>query len=137
MYIWDLTKQNASDSALVSHGCGSGNWGVDDSADDPVFSNVAESHCSSLGKYRIGKRGKSQWGIGVNYLLHGLDSTNSNALSRDIVLHGWSSMPDDVTYPGGAPEGWGCPAVSNQMMYQLDTLLMEAKKPVLMWMFTD
>ncbi len=136
-YIWDLKQQMAIDSGLVSHGCGMHSWGVDETAEEPAFSNAFESHLSSLGKYRIGKRGYSQWGIHVNYLLHGLDTTNNNALGRNIVLHSWNMVEDKETYPIGAPEGWGCPAVSNTFMYKLDTLLQSTTKPVLLWMFTD
>lgn len=134
-FIWDLKNQTAIDSGLVSHGCGENSWGQDHSADHPSFSNTYDTHLSSLGKYTIGKRGYSQWGIHVNYLMHGLDSTNSNALGRAIVLHSWSQIPDTTVYPRGTPEGWGCPAVSNTFMEDLDERLKVTSKPVLMWIF--
>lgn len=134
-FIWDLKAQQVIDSALVSHGCGENSWGQDHSADNPTFSNTHDSHLSSLGKYSIGKRGYSQWGIHVNYLMHGLEKTNNNALSRAIVLHSWSMIPDTTLYPKGAPEGWGCPAVSDKFMTSLDQRLQQTQKPVLMWMF--
>ena len=40
-----------------------------------------------------------------------------------IVLHGWNSVQDKETYPNGSPEGYGCPAVSNNTMRYLDELL--------------
>jgi hypothetical protein len=134
-FIWDMQQQRAIDSGMVSHGCGENNWGEDHSADNPSFSNTYDTHLSSLGKYKIGKRGYSQWGIHVNYLMHGLDSTNNHALGRSIVLHSWSMIPDTPVYPEGTPEGWGCPAVSNTFMYTLDERLQKSEKPVLMWMF--
>ncbi len=136
-YVWDMQTQSAIDSGLVSHGCGESSWGVDGTADAPLFSNTPDSHLSSIGRYRIGKRGYSQWGINVNYLMHGLDSTNDKALSRAIVLHSWGMMSDVATYPQGSPEGWGCPAVSNAFMTRLDTRLQAAEKPLLMWIFTE
>ncbi len=95
--------------------------------------NTANSYASSEGKYIIGERGYSQWGINVKYLLHGMDETNSNALQRIIVLHGWDQVTDTPLYPDGTPEGWGCPAVSNNAMRKLDALLKSSEKRVLMW----
>ncbi len=136
-YVWDFKKNSVIDSGLVSHGCGESVWGWDQSATAPVFSNIYESHCSSLGKYKIGKRDWSQWGINVKYYLHGLDSTNSNALGRQIVFHSWNMIFDTETFPAGTPEGWGCPAISNAFMKRIDMKLQDTKLPVLMWIFNE
>ena len=74
-------------------------------------------------------------GIHVNYRLHGLESTNSNAFSREIVLHSWESVADLETYPKGTPEGWGCPAVSDNTMRTLDSLLQNSGENVLLWIY--
>jgi hypothetical protein len=132
-FIVDLDSTNILDSALVSHGCGNMPWGEDYSKESVVFSNFSDSHCSSYGKYKIGKRGYSQWGINVNYKLHGLDSSNTRAYNRLIVLHSWDAVSDFETFPSGTPEGWGCPAVSNNFMRRLDSKLKLAKKETLMW----
>ena len=102
-----------------------------------AFSNIPESHTSSLGKYKVGKRDISQWGVGIKYYLHGLESTNSKAYDRQIVFHSWNKMPDVSTYPIGAPEGWGCPAISNNFFNRVDTLLMAKNNPVLLWIFNE
>jgi hypothetical protein len=133
--VWDFDKDTIKVAGLVSHGCSDYPWGRDHSKDNPVFSNRPDSHCSSLGKYKIGARGYSQWGIHVKYLMHGLDTSNSNALSREIVLHGWDAISDQEVYPDGTPEGWGCPAVSNKFMTELDRVLKDKKRPVLLWAF--
>lgn len=135
LLLWNFAKDTVQLAALVSHGCGAGPWGKDHSREQPVFSNANNSHCSALGRYKIGSRGSSQWGIGVNYLLLGLDTSNSNALQREIVLHSWDDVPDEVIYPRGTPEGWGCPAVSNMVMKQLDGLLRAKRRPVLLWIY--
>jgi len=137
MVVWDFKADTIAHAALVSHGCGDQPWGKDRSKAAPVFSNVNNSHCSSLGKYKIGARGYSQWGIKVNYLMHGLEATNSNALKREIVFHSWEAIADEEVYPDGTPEGWGCPAVSNKFMTMVDSLLKAQQKPVLMWAFTN
>jgi hypothetical protein len=90
------------------------------------------SHCSSIGKFVILDRGVSQWGIKVNYILQGKEKTNSNARSRAVVLHSWEAISNDEVYPEGTPEGWGCPAVSNESMKEIDEILKQNKK-VLMW----
>jgi len=132
-YVWDFKKDTITYSFLVSHGCANNPWGEDISKDNPVISNQDGSHASSIGKFIIGKRGHSNWGIHVNYLLHGKDSTNSNALQRQIVLHSWEAISDQETYPLGTPEGWGCPAVSNSSMYVMDKMLKKSNENVLLW----
>lgn len=132
MFVFDLKNDSVLLRGLVSHGCGENTWGSDESKTSPKFSNQSNSHCSSLGKYKIGKRGYSNWGINVNYKLLGLESSNSNALSRYIVLHSWEAVTDYEVYPSGTPEGWGCPAVSNNVMIELDKIL-QNKKDVLLW----
>lgn len=131
--VWDFKRDTIRDAFLVSHGCGKSPWGKDFSKTNATFSNVPDSHCSSLGKYIIGKRGYSNWGIHVNYLLHGQDESNNNALKREIILHSWEDISDEETYPKGTPEGWGCPAISNNNMKKIDKLLQNSKKQVLMW----
>jgi hypothetical protein len=134
-FLVDLQKRVITDSFMVSHGCGNMPWAYDFSKNKPQFSNEFESHCSSLGKYKIGQRAYSSWGINVKYVLHGMESTNSNALKRLIVMHGWGDVPDQEVYPSGTPEGWGCPAFSNAGMQTIDTVLQKIKKPVLLWAF--
>lgn len=135
LVVYNFDKKSIEHSALVSHGCGSSSWSEDFTKEKPTFSNVPESHLSSIGKYSIGKRGWSNWGIHVNYKLHGLESSNSNAYERLIVLHGWNSVQDSSSYPMGSPEGYGCPAVSNNTMRILDTKLKGKKKDVLLWIY--
>ena len=137
LFLYDFKGDSVITQAMVSHGCGDKPWGMDNTKISPVFSNVHESHCSSLGKYKIGKRGYSSWGINVNYKLHGLESSNSNAYDRIIVLHSWNAIPHNEVYPYGTPEGWGCPAVSNDFMTYLDELLKKKDKDVLLWIYNE
>ena len=134
-FIYDYKSKSILTSSLCSHGCGDSLWGSDETKTCPVFSNMPESHCSSLGKYRVGKRGYSNWGININYRLHGLEKSNSKANARDVVLHSWFDISEEETYPAGSPEGWGCPAVSNDFMAALDSVLIKSRKPVLLWIY--
>lgn len=134
-FIYDFNKNEISQKYLVGHGCEKRFWSFDFSKDNPSFSNEDNSHLSSLGKYRLGERGYSNWGVNVKYLMHGLDETNSNALKRIIVFHSWEKMSDDEVYPKGSPEGWGCPTVSNNAFKEIDPMLKNSKKPILMWIY--
>lgn len=133
--VWDFKENKISKKYLVGHGCGQNAWSRDESKDNPDFSNEDGSHLSSLGKYKLGERGRSDWGINVKYLMHGLESTNSNALKRFIVFHSWNMMSDDEVFPEGSPEGWGCPTISNNSMLEIDPIIQKSEKPVLMWMY--
>lgn len=133
--VWDFNKDSIIYRFLVGHGCCANQWSDDKSKDNPQFSNADGSHCSSLGKYKIGERGYSEWGIRIKYTLYGLEASNSNALARSIVLHSWEEIPDEETYPEGTAEGWGCPALSNNSFKILDTLLKASTKPVLLWIY--
>lgn len=134
-FVWDFKQNKIAKSYLVGHGCGKSIWSMDFTKDSPDFSNVDGSHLSSLGKYKIGERGHSEWGINVKYLMHGLEESNSNALKRFIVFHSWEKMSDEEVFPKGSPEGWGCPTVSDAAMREMDEILKRSEKPVLFWMY--
>lgn len=131
-FVYDLKKETITKSYIVSHGCGDNMWSWTSSKENAPISNEPDSHCSSIGKYVIGSRGVSQWGIKVNYVLIGKDKTNSNAVKRAIVLHSWEKISSEEVYPKGTPEGWGCPAVSNESMKEIDVIL-KAHKKMLLW----
>ena len=129
MALVDLQTEKVISRGLVCHGMGR------TYSSTPQFSNDVNSHLSSLGRYRIGSRAWSQWGIHIKYVLHGLDSTNSNAEQRYVVLHSWSAIPDSVEGKiVSIAEGYGCPAVSNNYMLSLDTVL-RGRKDVLLWIY--
>lgn len=135
LFLWDFKQHKIILSGLSSHGCGTLEWGADNSKTSPKFSNIPDSHLSSLGKYKIGNRGWSNWGINVNYKLHGLEKTNNNAYKRVIVLHSWEAVKEIEPYPIGTPEGWGCPAINNAVMKKLDQFLKQEKTSVLLWIY--
>ncbi len=132
-FIYDFNQKKIIDKNLVTHGACDA-FGVNpDKWEKAKYSNKVDSHCSAKGKYRIGKRDSSAWGIGTKYWLHGLEDSNSNAEKRVIVLHSWDAVADTDIAPEHSPLSWGCPAVSNQFMEKLDTRLKDTKKPVLLW----
>lgn len=134
-FVWNMENDSIQSAFPVSHGCCNNIWSFTMSKEGAKFSDVEGSHCSSLGKYKLGERGYSSWGIHIKYLMHGLDENNINALKRQIVFHSWEKVPDEAVYPEGTPEGWGCPAISNANMQKMDALLKTTNKPTLMWIF--
>lgn len=104
--FWILDVQSGTEHAMhVAHGTGSD---PDGDGYATRFSNVPNSRASSLGFYLTGalytgKHGKSM-------RLHGLSSTNSNALSRAVVVHD-SNYVREGNYRAG--RSFGCLAVAN------------------------
>jgi hypothetical protein len=131
--VYDFKKQKIIDKNLVTHGSCDVLEPNDSKYITAKFSNLENSHCTSIGKFKIGKRDYSSWGINVKYWLHGLEPTNSNAEKRVVVLHSWKAVSDVEIYPADSPLSWGCPAVSDNFMRKLDAKLQVAKKPVLLW----
>jgi len=126
-FHYDLRKDSIIISGLMAHGnCNSAYL------EKAKFSNTPDCSCSSLGKYAIGYKYKGKFGDA--YKLYGLDSSNSNAFKRFIVLHGYSDVPDkESTEP--ICNSLGCPMVSHHFFSELDKQIINAKKPILLWMF--
>jgi hypothetical protein len=131
-FVWDFAAKKVLYEGLCCHGMGKGS-----TPSTPVFSNVEGSYCTSLGKYKIGIRSYSQWGIHVHYKMHGLETTNSNAFNRIVVLHSYYAVAEDEIYPFHLSMGYslGCPVVSDGMMTKLDALLKKKTKPTLLWIY--
>lgn len=131
-FIYDFKQRKIIHTGLCCHG-----FGQESTCETPVFSNVSGSNCTSLGKYKTGLRAYSNWGINIHYKLHGLESTNSNAFQRLVVLHSYDLIEETEIYPSHLPLGWsmGCPVISNNLMTSIDTLLQARKKPVLLWIY--
>lgn len=132
-FIYDFENKKIMNENLVTHGSCDVNSPNLTKWKKAKFSNDDNSHCSSLGKYKIGERDYSSWGINIKYWLHGLEKTNQNAVKRVVVLHSWSKVSNEEIYPEFSPISWGCPAVSDDFMKILDSELKISKKHVLLW----
>jgi hypothetical protein len=135
MFVWNFANSTIEHQSLCAHGCGKGEQ--TSTGATPLFSNVDGSKLTSPGKYKIGKRAYSQWGIHVHYKLYGLEKTNSRAYQRIIVLHAHTPVPAKEIYPLHLPMGWswGCPVTDNATMTYLDEKLKTTEKPVLLWIY--
>jgi L,D-transpeptidase catalytic domain len=127
-YVYDLQKNAILDSGLVAHGSGHQLF-----AATPMFSNEVGSQLSSLGKYRIGAKYKGRFGDA--YKLHGLETTNSNAFARTVVLHSYDCVANFETYPLYACNSWGCPMVHSDFMAKLSKIIDKEKTPIVLWVF--
>lgn len=132
-FIYHFKDSSVHRTALVTHGTCDGLESNPNAQENVKFSNMVNSHCSSKGKYKIGKRDYSSWGINVKYWLHGMETTNNKAVERVVVLHSWEAVSDEEVFPFHSPLSWGCPAVSDNFMWHLDNLLQKSSKPVLLW----
>ncbi len=77
------------------------------------FSNVPDSHCSSIGAFVTD--GPS-WGMeqGPNVILEGLEPTNDKARERAIIIHGADyADPDFLAREGKLGRSYGCFSVSH------------------------
>lgn len=129
-YIYDLTKDITIASGLVAHGsCNTAGLAK------PKYSNEKGSGCSTLGKYKVGYKYHGKFGAA--YKLYGLDSSNSNAFERAIVLHSYDCVPDYELIEAPVCNSLGCPMVSPNFFKQLEKIIDNSKKPVLLWMYED
>lgn len=99
------------------------------------FSNVEGSHLSSLGKYKvtsiITKMKIGEEGI----IIEGLESTNSNARDRELLIHSHSSIYNNPgTYPFNFFRknlSWGCFVIDKETFEKTK----EISKPMLLWAY--
>jgi len=132
-FVYDFKQGKVALQNLVTHGACDAFEANDTPNEKAKLSNRVDSHCSAHGKYKVGSRDYSSWGINVKYWLEGMEESNSNARDGVTVLHSWSAVADKEIYPNYSPLSWGCPAVSDSFMRTLDAKLQATKKPVLLW----
>ena len=126
-FVYDLKNNQVLYAGLVAHGsCNT------DFLENAQFSNQPGCGRSAKGKYKIGYKYKGRFGTA--YKLHGLDSTNSNAYDRAIVLHSYYLVPNRETAPLPICNSLGCAMVSPNFMKQLAVTIDASKKPLLLWM---
>lgn len=128
LYLINLADKKLIQTALVAHGSSTSYL----PNGQRRYSNVEGSLCSSLGMYKIG--GAYQGSFGLAYKLFGLDSGNSNAYARAVVLHSYSCVPDEET-EDPICQSWGCPMVSPAFLQTLGSYIKESPKPMLLYIF--
>ena len=127
-FIYDLSKDSVLDAGLVAHGSCNEAW-----LQGRKYSNVEGSGCTSPGRYKIGNPYNGNFG--KSYKLYGLDSSNSNAYARFVVLHSYECVPDNEVDPYPICQSRGCPMVSNNFMKKLEPIIDKSAKPILLWIY--
>lgn len=126
-FVYDLKADSVISSGVVTHGRCNERWLV-----GRRYGNEPGCGCTSLGKYKIGNAYNGSFGLA--YKLHGLDSTNSNAFKRYVVLHAHECVPDEEVW-SEICQSDGCPTVSTVFLQQLKTMINKSKQPVLLWIY--
>ena len=127
-FVYNLEKDSVELAGLVAHGSGSGKEG-----EASFFSNVPNSNCTSLGRYRIGKPYTGKFGLA--YKLYGLDDSNNKAFERFVVLHAHPCVPADEVAPATICESWGCPTVAPVFLTSVSKNIDRSQRPVLLWIY--
>ena len=119
LFVYDFNQDKIVLKSLSGHGTGGNSTIL--TAD---FSNEQGSHCSSLGHYKIGRHRHMYNRPAVPAVeLSGLDKTNSNAMSRGVLLH-----------PSAGPLSWGCVTLPIFRYHQLSELL-KTQKDMIIWVY--
>lgn len=122
-------------SSICLHGNGKGN-----TSQKPYFSNQINSHCSSLGKYKIlGAYWMKYYGIPV-LKLQGLDKTNSNAEKRALYIHPAISpiIAHFFKHPKYLPltiESQGCFSIDYNCFKTIRQIVNSSNKPILLYAY--
>jgi hypothetical protein len=126
-FIYNLQKDSVLASGLVTHGRCNQYW-----LQGRRYSNGVGSGCTSTGRYKVGVAYQGRFGLA--FKLHGLDSSNSNAYKRYVVLHAHECVPQKETV-AEICQSDGCPTVSPAFLQQLKQYIHHSGKPVLLWIF--
>ena len=126
-FVFDLKADTILYKGLVAHGSCNTSF-----LENVRFNNTPDCGCSAMGKYKVGNKYKGQFGNA--YKLYGLDSSNSNAFDRFIVLHSYRCVGDEETN-SSICNSLGCPMVSPKFLDKLYKEIDKSKQPIMLWVF--
>lgn len=140
-YVYSFKDNKIIDKSLCAHGLGKCDNVFETickkfkTTFQTTFSNVKHSCYSCLGKFKVGMlTPMSKPYFKEGYFLYGLDSTNSNAKDRSILIHrgnlGFETFPLPCL-----PVSKGCFAVSNSMMEHIKDIKEQSDKPILLYAY--
>lgn len=129
-FIYSFKDEKIIHKSLCTNGCGR-NKNIFNS----TFSNEFGSNYSSLGKYKVGNlRKMTSEFYGKGYTTYGLDSSNSNAFKRAILIHR-GNPPFELLPLLVIPVSKGCFAVSDGMMKNIAEIKAKTSKPILLYAY--
>ncbi|HWK06239.1 MAG TPA: murein L,D-transpeptidase catalytic domain family protein [Puia sp.] len=113
MYVIDVCNRKLLYRSYVAHGIGSGEEYAN------AFSNVPESHKSSLGFYVT--RETYYGSNGLSLRIDGMDrGFNSRANQRNIVIHGAPYVSERILHKYGVMgTTFGCPAIPEELTNEI------------------
>lgn len=128
LFIVDVQNNRIDVSGLCAHGIGKDF----DCIFRPKFSNKDGSNYSSLGHYKLGRSRKtSQYDLDA-IELYGLDSCNSNAYQRGILIH--NGLPDiSIIGLPCVPLSQGCFTVSDYTFDIICNVKSDSGKAILLY----
>ena len=128
LFIVDLQNNRIDHSGLCAHGIGKDF----DCIFKPKFSNKNGSNYSSLGHYKLGiSRKATKYNLNA-IELHGLDTTNSNAYVRGILIH--DGLPDVCIFGLPClPLSQGCFTVSGYTFKIIHNVKSDSDKAILLY----
>lgn len=127
-YVYNLKTDSIDAAALVTHGRCNKNW-----LQGRQYGNKVGCGCTSLGRYKIGAAYQGRFGLA--YKLHGLDSSNSNAFKRYVVLHSHNCVPAQEVDPYPICQSDGCPTVAPGFLKTLAKIIDASQQPILLWIY--
>ena len=127
-FVYDLQADSLITAGLVAHGSCNQSF-----LEAGQYSNTPNSGCTSLGPYKVGYDYIGNFGKA--YKLFGLDSTNNKAFERYVVLHAYTCVPHEETYPQPICNSLGCPMVSNAFLAKLEAIIDNSPRPILLWIY--
>lgn len=127
-FVYDLKADTVLNAGLVPHGSCNTRF-----LETAQFSNKPGCGCSSVGHYKVG--GAYEGRFGTAFKLHGLDSTNSSAFARNVVLHAYSRVPDEESLLYPICNSLGCPMVSYHFLDTLTGYIHKAGQPIMLWVY--
>ena len=125
-FVYDMKKKQVRMKGLVTHGRCRQDW-----LNGRKYGNMVGCGCTSLGRYKIGNPYKGKFGLA--YKLYGLDSSNSNAYNRFVVLHSHQCVPEQEVAPSPICQSDGCPTVSPAFLQELAGVINVSHRPILLW----
>lgn len=127
-FVYDLKKSGIVDAGLVAHGRCNKDW-----LSGRQFGNEVGCGCTSLGRYKIGYPYTGRFGRA--YKLYGLDTSNSNAFKRFVVLHSYTAVPNNEVNPLPICQSDGCPMVAAAFLQKLGKIIDQSPQPILLYIY--
>ena len=126
-FVFDIAKDSKKKYNIAAHGRCKQSW-----LEGRKYGNIHGCGSTSLGKYRIGNSYQGRFGLA--FKLYGLDKTNDRAFERFVVRHADSCVPE-TEVSSEICQSDGCPMVSPKFLKQLERVIKNSPKPVLLWIF--